>query len=212
MPEQMFGNDQVGDCVIAGRANYTRRAEYYQQRKGVPITTQDVLREYFRETGGDDTGLVLLTSLKEWRKAGWYLSEDGHTYSLYAFAELKHGSKLELELSVSCLLGAYIGLLLPTTACDQIDAGQTWDVAGNPATDPDAQPGSWGGHCVYVVAYDPEGPTCVTWGQRQKMTWAFYDAYCDEAYGIVDNRDRWVKHSPIDDAKLQKLLAQITHA
>ena len=36
-----------------------------------PGTDQDVLTEYFKETGGPDHGLVILDSLNEWRQLGW---------------------------------------------------------------------------------------------------------------------------------------------
>jgi hypothetical protein len=35
-----------------------------------------------------------------------------------------------------------------------------------------------------VVAYDSRGLTVVTWGALKRMTWEFWDAYCDEAYAI----------------------------
>jgi len=46
-------------------------------------------------------------------------------------------------------------------------------------------PGSWGGHAVNVVAYEPQRLTVITWGAKKRMTWTFWDAYCDEAYGIL---------------------------
>jgi hypothetical protein len=36
-----------------------------------------------------------------------------------------------------------------------------------------------------VVEYDQRGLTVVTWGQLLRMTWAFWEAYCDEAYAIL---------------------------
>jgi len=36
-----------------------------------------------------------------------------------------------------------------------------------------------------VEAYDARGLTCITWGQTKKMTWSFWDAYCDEAYALL---------------------------
>jgi hypothetical protein len=40
---------------------------------------------------------------------------------------------------------------------------------------------------VNVVAYDPDGLTVVTWGGLKKMTWSFWDRYCDEAYCIISD-------------------------
>jgi hypothetical protein len=46
-------------------------------------------------------------------------------------------------------------------------------------------PGSWGGHAVPIVAYDARGLICITWGELMRMTWQFWNAYCDEAYGLL---------------------------
>ncbi len=56
-------------------------------------------------------------------------------------------------------------------------------------------PGSWGGHAVPVIAYDASGLTCITWGALKRMTWAFWDAYCDEAYACL-SRDWAAARAP----------------
>ena len=67
----------------------------------------------------------------------------------------------------------------PLRAQDQ----HVWDWTGR-LDGPDA-PGSWGGHAVDVVGYDDAGLTVVTWGALQRLTWAFWDRYCDEGWCIV---------------------------
>ena len=42
------------------------------------------------------------------------------------------------------------------------------------------------------------------------MTWAFWEAYTDEAYGIVDDRNDWLENSPVDVEKLDAYLQEIT--
>ncbi len=54
-----------------------------------------------------------------------------------------------------------------------------------PITRSPDDPGSWGGHAVYLVAYDQKTLTCITWGQLKKMTWQWFAKYCSEAYGLV---------------------------
>jgi hypothetical protein len=136
--------------------------------------------------------------------------------------------------------GAYIGVELPISAQNQ----DVWDVPANPG--PNDEPGSWGGHAVYVVGYEKPGVrcqmpgvsepvpgvrdqltnlrqnrsstnpetwhltpgafspapgtepptlTCVTWGQLKKMTWAWFEKYCSEAYALV-SKD-WLNASGI---------------
>ena len=75
--------------------------------------------------------------------------------------------------------GAYIGVELPISAQTQ----EVWDVPAN--STPEDEPGSWGGHAIYLVAYDQKTLTCITWGQLKKMTWRWFAQYCREAYGLV---------------------------
>src|SRR5262245_62166582 len=76
VPTPVFANDRFGDCVIAGRAHQTLRFELVEQKRIIAITDEDVVRQYFLETGGADIGLVVLDSLKLWRKIGWQAAGD----------------------------------------------------------------------------------------------------------------------------------------
>ncbi len=60
IPTPMFGNDQYGDCVMAARAHQTLRFELLEQKKVLSIIDKEVLAEYFKETGGADSGAAAL--------------------------------------------------------------------------------------------------------------------------------------------------------
>src|SRR5262249_2414056 len=79
-----------------------------------------------------------------------------------------------------------------------------WDVTSGPGS----AKGSWGGHYVYIPGYTPDGPVCVTWGRKQQMTWAWFDKYCDEAYGIFDAKDHF-KKTMIDKKKISSFLKRL---
>lgn len=49
---RMFLNDKYGDCVKAARAHQTLRFEKYEQGLQPEITDEEVVQEYFTETGG----------------------------------------------------------------------------------------------------------------------------------------------------------------
>lgn len=204
IPTPMFANDTHGDCVIAGRAHQTLRFEDIEQGSVLMITDKEVLREYFKETGGADSGLVVLDSLKKWRRKGWKVGK--HTYHVQAFAQLDFQNPDEVRQAVFSDVGIGLGLQLPKAAQTQIQTGQPWDVT----TGPGSAPGSWGGHYVYVPGYTPQGPVCVTWGRKQQMTWAWLDKYCDEAYAVFDARNRF-KKKLINKAKLTAFLSTLAN-
>lgn len=191
----MFANDTLGCCVISGRAHQTLRFEDIEQGALITITDTEVRNEYFKETGGGDTGLVVLDSLKLWRTKGWKAARK--TYKISSFAEVAFTNHLEMRQAIYSDVGIGIGVELPISAQAQIQTGQPWDVT----TGPHSAKGSWGGHYVYIPGYTPTGPVCVTWGRKQQMTWAWLDKYCDEAYAIFDAHNTF-KKAMIDKAQI----------
>jgi len=198
IPTPMFANDVHGDCVIAARAHLTLRFEHIEQGSVLMISDNDVVKEYWKESGGADDGLNMLDSLKAWRQTGWLAA--GFPYKINAFAQITPTGHDEVQAAIYLLTAAYVGLALPKSAQAQIQTGQPWAVASGPA---DA-PNSWGGHCVMIPGYNATGPVCVTWGRKQQMSWAFFDKYCDEAYAIVDDKDSAT--SKLDVSKLLEAL------
>lgn len=200
---KMYGNDILGDCVLACRANHTSYFEFIEQKKVIPITDQEVESEYFKETGGDDTGLYILDSLNEWRKDGWSIS--GKTYKIKAFAEINPRSQNEIRSAIFADLGVEIGIELPISAQAEINAGKPW----SQTTGRGSASGSWGGHCVLLVGYDAKYLTCVTWGRLQRLTWNWLKTYCSEAYGVIDALNTAKKKSLIDRREIDHFLYKL---
>jgi len=170
------------------------------------IGDKAVLKEYFNETGGPDNGLNILDSLNEWRHTGWKPTAKKDVYKIHAFAQITPVRHAEVQAAIYLLTAAYIGLALPASAQGQFQSGQRWDVVAGSGS----APNSWGGHCVIIPGYNPIGPVCVTWGQKQQMTWAFFDKYCDEAYAVVDELDNKKAKAGINVKQLMALLSQVT--
>ncbi|MFL6255792.1 MAG: hypothetical protein ACJ74T_12335 [Pyrinomonadaceae bacterium] len=191
IPLPMFANDNLGCCVISGRAHQTLRFEDIEQGAVITITDQEIRDEYFKETGGADDGLIVLDSLKEWRSDGWTAA--GQLLKIKAFAQLNPTNHSQIKQAIFLDVGIGLGIGLPLTAQAQFQAGKPWDFVGGP----DSAFNSWGGHYVFVPGYTKVGPVCVTWGQKHQMTWAFVNKYCDEAYAIFD---------ALNTAKLKKAL------
>jgi hypothetical protein len=213
IPTPMLGNDKESCCVITARAHQTLRFEKTEQGVVIPITEGDVHKQYRKESGGEDFGLNMLASLKSWRKKGWRAGSQ--VYDIFAFGSLYLGSGekllavdfLALQQAIVYLTGVQVGLDLPLSAQDQFDQGLPWTVTEGPK----ARPGTWGGHAILIPGYTALGPTCATWARKQSMSWPFFFKYADEAYGVVDNRDRWLgKKSPVDIAKLTEILQTVT--
>lgn len=99
----------------------------------------------------------------------------------YAYTYVDPQNPEHVRSAIYLFDGIIIGLALPISAMAQTWMG-IWDVVDNPATN---QPGSWGQHAVSIVRYDQATVTCVTWGTLQRMTWAFFIKYCDEAWAVL---------------------------
>lgn len=184
----MLGNDRVGDCTCAGMAHHRIGTVYTNQAGRIlAITTAETLGAYSAITGYDpsqtdaegnnptDTGALCQDVLNYWRKHG-FLGERP-----VAFAKVDLANRTEVKQAIALCGQLYCGFNVPTSAMDQFNAGEVWDVVKGARIE--------GGHCVTVGAYDSEGLTCVTWGQTQRMTWAFFHHYFDEAWVVIGPDD-----------------------
>ena len=170
----MYANDRLGDCTCAAAAHMVE-VWTAASRHEVEVLEKSVVSMYEAITGGQDTGAVELDVLRYWRKHGL----EGHRP--YAYALVDPHTFEDVKLAASLFGGVYLGIALPKSAQAQTGPGKTWAFDGTE----DGLPGTWGGHAVNVVAYDPDVITVVTWGQTQRMTWDFWRAYVDECWAIL---------------------------
>jgi hypothetical protein len=95
-----------------------------------------------------------------------------------AFAQVDSRNMADVKLAVYEFGAVDIGFYFPASAMDQFNNGQPWDVvSGSPIE---------GGHCVLVVGYDDNYLYVYTWGAIQRMTYAFWSKYVDEAWVLID--------------------------
>jgi len=177
----MMGNDTVGDCTCAAAGHDEQLWTTYTQVAPFIPTTAQVLAMYTGVTGynpadpSTDNGAVLLDVLNYWRNTGLA----GHKIQAYAKLQLKN--QKQLQDSIYLFGTAYIGLLLPIA----VQEASSWELPKGQKLTGNWEPGSWGGHCVPIVEYDATGVTVITWGAPLKMSYDFYNAYCDEAYAVL---------------------------
>lgn len=180
----LFGNDKAGDCVLATVAQLRSAWSIATHRTPDLLKDADVLAEYSRlsgwnpQTGAHDGGLVILDVLKRWRKGGLFGNK------LRAFMSVNRHSLTEVYWASWRFNGLFTGCALPQAAQQQIREGQPWRAPrylwGSWA------PGSWGGHALPILRYDAQYLTFRTWGQDQPCSPYWLQAYCDEAYVLVD--------------------------
>jgi hypothetical protein len=168
----MDGNDQVGDCTLAGACHVIVAANaQVAMSDPVPADTE-VIDQYYAITGGQDTGCVEADVLKLWHTKGLFGGN-----KIAGYAPVNPRDVTAIKQAIAFYGAAYIGVALPQSAQQQFGAGQPWTVVpGSPIL---------GGHCIVLVGYDTTYVQAVTWGAVVNVTWEWLGKYCDEAWAIL---------------------------
>lgn len=195
----MFLNDTYGDCVMAARAEQQLRFDLLRNGKVPTITDAEVKKEYFKETGGGDDGLVILDSLKAWRK-GWTAGGKKRTIDAYASVNFKNVD--ELKQAIYLHGGIPTGVELPDDAMDEFTSGKAW-------TNTKLRPDPEEGHCVYLTGWTATNFTAITWAQYQNVSPAWLKKYCDEAWAVMDNMSQPKARKAIDQVAVLRHLERV---
>lgn len=177
----MMLNDQLGCCTIAGCGHGVQIWSLNKEQAEYTPPDDAILQKYELWCGynpqdpDSDQGGVEIDVLNDWRQSAFW----GH--KLHAYADTDPGNVEHVKQAIHLFGGVYIGLSLPLSANDQLNASEPWSLVEGDK----AEPGSWGGHAVFCPAYDASGITCITWGQLQKMDWAFWQKYTDECHALL---------------------------
>ena len=176
----MMLNDRLGDCTCATVGHIIQTWTSLTRPTQLILPDSDIEALYEGACGynpadpSTDQGGIEAAVLDYWRDTG--IAGD----KIVGWCSIQPGDHDEVKQGLMIFGSIFIGVDLPIS-CQKQDV---WDVPTGGPTGPGA-PGSWGGHAIPVVAYDADGLTVITWGTLKKMTWAFWDAYCDEAHGPV---------------------------
>lgn len=172
-------NDQFGDCTCAG-IGHMIQAWTANCGSQVVLADQDILALYEKACGynpadpSTDQGGVEIDVLNYVRKNG----VPGVTgAALDAYVSFNYKDAQQIKEAVYYFGGAYIGISLPTAWQNT----NTWDVVQGP----DGTPGSWGGHAIPILGYDPEFYYVISWGETIKLTYRAIAEYVEESYALL---------------------------
>ena len=178
----MLGNDQYGDCVFAGGAHEVMLTNKLARRT-VEFTDAAVLGDYSAVTGftpddpNTDQGTDVREALKYRRATGLADAHAGR-HRIGAYVSIRPNDFDELMQAVYVFSAVGIGFNFPSSAMDQFNHGETWDVVEGATVE--------GGHYVPVVGRSSRNIAgVITWGRRQGLTRDFYEIYNDEAWAMI---------------------------
>ena len=151
------------------------------------VPSDDAIIEGYKSTGYDptridswgrnptDQGTDPVEALKYCRNVGIA----GH--KIGAYGTINQSDPVRIKQCIALLEVAEFALWLPYAA-------QNFDEwilpPKQPLTGP-WEPGTWGGHSVPAVRYDPEFIWFVSWGKLIKANWAFVISYAVRVMGVV---------------------------
>jgi hypothetical protein len=164
----MLGNDQYGDCTVAGIAHGQMIWNWTSTNKIPPFTTGEIVSQYMQLTGGVDSGLDPVEVAAWWKKSG-LTDAHGQVHKIRSYTAIETPT----ELAEAAYLFGFAGLALwlPANAEEQFENHQPWaDTSGPPEQNE--------GHYVPLVGRNSAGNfMVVTWGSLHAATPAWVAKY-----------------------------------
>jgi hypothetical protein len=162
---QLFDNDQLGDCVIAGGYHLLGLWSGNAGNIFVPNETQ-IIKDYSAIGGyvpgnpATDGGCDEITAIQYWEKNGFANGD-----KVVSWMTVDTTNPTELKLAIYLFENIFYGVELPDAWINPMpsQSGFTWDVAGPPDMN--------NGHCVVGTDYTPDGIVISTWGMLGLLTW-----------------------------------------
>jgi hypothetical protein len=193
----MLANNIVGDCTIAGFLHILMVAARILGLDYNP-TDAEALALYTAITGYNpraplvngenptDQGATLE------QVVAYLLQHPIDGFSFLGQALVNITDMNDVALAAYNFPGLYTGVNLPLISQNQ----EIWDVTPwDLSTNRNAQPGSWGEHCINLMDYDLDAKKVVfcTWGEPKVATFAWWKAYVEEARVLLPSD--WLKSS-----------------
>lgn len=205
--EDVYENETLGDCTIAGMAHAFDIESLVETGKEVHFPDKAIITAYSGACGFDpaaplvkdpDTGEMVnptdqggseLDVLKYMRATG-LVGPDGASRKVKAYRFVDPKNQEHWTAANYLFGGSYLGIVLPAFVEPLMGPGHDWAWPTNPSKD-DLKP--LGGHAVWQVAYDrtvkdrndPAGATISTWGMKKRVSQMFLDIVTEEAWAVL---------------------------
>ena len=178
VPWGMLGNNQYGDCVVAGGAHETMLWAHMAGRS-LSFNTANVLADFQAITGQPPSATVGadMQQAAAYRQRVGLLGADGKRHKIAAYLALRPGDVRELYAAMYLFGAVGIGFRFPSNGFDQFNAHQSWHITSG-------QSFTGEGHYVPAVALRSNIVT-VSWGRFMAMRPSAYASWCDEAIAYV---------------------------
>jgi len=181
------GQGSIGDCVEAAVGNgvltwSTLTKNPVELPYSAILDAYEVVGGYDPTNPLTDLGTDPLQLLSYWLNTGI----GGNKCDGFAYID---PDRMQAEVATTMYGGFICCLNLPVSAQLQTFNGPWAVPSGGPVGE--GAPGSWGGHCVFIVGYNvAKGIACTTWQGLQWMTWGFWKTYTNVNYVVTS--DNWI--------------------
>ena len=187
----MLLNNQLKNCVIAAMGHMVQQwtrfaanlAEMQTMTDAEALAAYEAIAGYNPHDANTDQGCDMLTALNYWRNHGIIVG--GKLHKIGGFVQINPQDLLEVRQSIWMFGNLFTGVALPLSA----QSADDWTVPDGGIYSPAGQPGSWGLHCIPVMAESPLTLTGISWPnpehERLKMSHNFFGDYCDEGYAVL---------------------------
>lgn len=173
----IYGNDELGDCVIAGGYHVTgvetgNAGDLFHATSAQIIKDYSAIGGYVPGDANTDQGCDEPTALNYWTQHGF-----ANGTKLEGWLGVDATNKQELMQALYLFENLYFGLELPDAYVNPFPSGPgfTWGVVGDPVPE--------NGHCIVGVDYTTAGVVIDSWGMTGTFTWDAVAKYCVDKSG-----------------------------
>lgn len=170
---QVYLNDELGDCVIAGMAHLVG-VFMGNAGAGQAIFPTQTIQSLYSAIGGyvpgdesTDNGCDERTAMQYWQETGFPAGQN----QISGWLSIDGTNAARVRQALWLFENLVFGVELPDKWITPFPSapGFLWDVAGGENPD--------NGHCFVGVGYDAQGVIVDSWGMLGKITWQAIVAY-----------------------------------